>query len=179
MGALAELFQEVVREVTRTEFLVEFVQGCLLVAILVFVVPRLLRPRIAARAERVKAELESAETAEDERAKSQREARRIVSIARRESRAAAEQACAEAEAKRAEALAAAEQEAADIVATARRTVEAEKAAVVSQACDETVALVTVIARRYLEEALSEGERRKLTEKLVLSSLESMDKLEVE
>jgi len=174
-----ELFREVGHEVMSLAFLVEFFQGCLLIAVLVIAVPRVLKPGISARVERVKAELESAEGAEEELAKAQREARRLVSLARRESRADVEHACAEAQGQRAEALAAAEQEAADIVTTAQRTVEAEKAAVVSQACDETVELVTVIARRYLKEALTEAERRDLTGKVVLSSLENIDKLEIE
>jgi len=179
MAGFAELFQEAGREVLSVQFLVEFFQGCLLIAAIAFFVPRLLGPGIAARAQRVKTELDAAETADAERAKAGREAKRIVSAARRESKSALTQACGEVEAERSGALSAADQEAAEIVAVARRTIEAEKAAVVAQVCDETVVLVTVVARRYLREVLSDAERRDLTEKVVLSSLERMDTLQVE
>ena len=179
METLRELVQEVYSEITTRQFLIEFVQGCLLIAVLVFAVPRLLKPRLAARRDRVAGELQAAETAEDELARSKREAKRLVATARKESRVAVDQACAEVEAERSQVVASTEEEADGMIAAARQTVEDEKAAVVSQACDRTVALVTVLARRYLDEALSESERRALTEKVVLSSLEGMDSLKVE
>lgn len=179
MEVMTEFLHEVASEFTSTDFIVEFVQGLVLIAILVFALPRLVRPRLAARRARIVSDLGAARTAGAERTRCQREAKLIVSRAHKDAKASMKGVRAEAEAERADAMTAADEEAAEIVARARDSLEAEKHTVVAQSCDEMVGLVTIVARRYIDETLSESERGALTEKLVLTSLESIDRLAVE
>ena len=75
-------------------------------------------------------------------------------------------------------MADAEREAAEIIGRARQTIETERAAVSSQTAEQMVGLVTAISRRFLDEALTDTERGALVEKLVVSSLRSIDSLSV-
>ncbi|MDH4138950.1 MAG: ATP synthase F0 subunit B [Coriobacteriia bacterium] len=179
MELLSELVSEFLHELTTTEYLIELVQGSLLILILVLALPRLLKPRLAARRQGIIDDLEAAVAAPEEVERAEKEAKAVVARVRREAHRTKLAAKADAIAERDEAISDAEREAAEIVEHAHQTVEAEKASVSTETCEEMVGLVTVIARRFLDESLSEKERRALTERVVMSSLENIDSLHVE
>lgn len=173
---MAELFKEILHEITSKPviFIVEIIQFAILIGIFVFIAPRIVGKRLKERRERIIAELQEATKAKKEYAEATKEADAIVARAKEEARqivrAAQESAKSESEAT----VVQAEQEAKDIILQAEQTIETEKNKVISEACEQLVSLVTVTTRRFLDEALTESERRALTQKIILSSLEEIE-----
>lgn len=173
---MEESFQEVLREITArpVPFAAEVVQSLLLLGVIGWAGRRSVAKRLADRRARIAAELADAERAERESAVMRDEARAVVERAEREApgivRAAEELAEKERETESARTAAEAEQ----TIQQARQAVERDKQRVVQDASERLIRLTTLTARRYLDEMLTEGERRVLTEKVILESLEEME-----
>lgn len=173
---MAELFKEVLHEITSKPviFIAEIIQFAILIGIFIFAVPRIVGKMLKERRERIIAELQEATKAKKEYTEVKKEANAIVAKAKEEARQIVREAQENAKREREAAVVQAEQEAKDIILQAEQTIETEKNKVISEACEQLVSLVTVTSRRFLDEALTESERRALTQKIVLSSLEEIE-----
>ncbi|MFZ3063236.1 MAG: ATP synthase F0 subunit B [Actinomycetota bacterium] len=173
---MAELFKEVLHEITGKPliFIVEIIQFAVLIGIFILVVPRIVGKRLKERRERIIAELQEATKAKKEYIEATKEADTIVARAKEEARQIVKAAKENARREREAAVGQAEQEAKDIILQAEQTIETEKNKVINEACEQLVSLVTATTRRFLDEALTESERRALTQKIILSSLEEIE-----
>jgi len=61
-----------------------------------------------------------------------------------------------------------------ILLQARQAVETEQGRVAGDLSEQLVTLITLVTRRYIEESLTESERRAVTQKLILASLNEME-----
>jgi F0F1-type ATP synthase membrane subunit b/b' len=172
MGAL---LQEVLHEITAApaRFMVEFAQSLLLIGIIVWMGRRWVRKRLVERRERIAAELTAAEAAERQWAGVDEEVRAVVARAQQEAPDLVKAARERAESERVAAMARIESEAEQAVAQARQTVESEKLRVARETADRLTQLATATTRRYLDEMLTETERRALTQQAILASLEAL------
>jgi F0F1-type ATP synthase membrane subunit b/b' len=66
-----------------------------------------------------------------------------------------------------------EGEAREIITKARETVEAEKSRVVRETANRLIQLTTETTRRYLDEMLSESERRDLMQRAILAGVDEL------
>jgi F0F1-type ATP synthase membrane subunit b/b' len=173
---MIELIQEVLREITGKPllFAVEFVQFLLLVAVVRFLLPRIVGRGLKERRERIAAEVQKADLADAAYAEAERQAAALIAEARAEARRGIEAARAAAQEERRTGLEQAEQEAKAILLQAQQTVETDKARVTGEASERLVTLITQVTRRFIEESLTESERRAVTEKLILASLKEME-----
>lgn len=173
---MAELFKEVLHEITSKPviFIAEIIQFAILIGIFIFAVPRIVGKMLKERRERIIAQLQEAAKAKKEYTEVKKEANAIVARAKEEARQLVREAQENAKREREAAASQAEQEAKDIILQAEQTIETEKDKIISEASEQLVSLVTVTARRFLDEALTESERRALTQKIVLSSLEEIE-----
>lgn len=173
---MAELFKEAVHEITGRPliFVAEVIQFAILIGIIFGVAPRIVGKRLKERRERIIAELQEATKAKKEYTEAKKEANAIVASAKEEARQIVRAAQENAKREREAAVVQAEQETKDIILQAEQTIETEKNKVISEACEQLVSLVTVTTRRFLDEALTESERRALTQKIILSSLEEIE-----
>jgi F0F1-type ATP synthase membrane subunit b/b' len=169
---MGELLREFLHEITGdpTRYLAELVQSLLLLGILGWAGRRSLRQRLDARRTRIVAELTEAEQAERDGSRLEEEARSRAARGREEAPALLHQAEADAEKERKAALDRIEAEAMELVAQARQAVEGDKVRVAREAAGRLVELTAEAARRYLDEMLTEAERRALTQKAILASL---------
>ena len=154
-------------------YVAELLHFVVLVGAIGLVARRPLTKRLTARRERIIAELTEAERNEHESVAFSDEARAVVTRAEAEARRIVEAAHAEAEREREAGTARAQPEAEHALQVAREAVEREKARVAAETSGRLVTLTTEITRRYLDEFLTEDERRAMTEKVVLESLEEM------
>ena len=120
------------------------------------------------------AEVEKADQADAAYAAAQQQAAALVAEAGAEARRTIEAAKAAAHDEREAGLDQAEQGARAILLQAEQAIEAEKVKVTGEASEELVTLITQVARRFIEESLSENERRAVTQKLILSSLKELE-----
>jgi F-type H+-transporting ATPase subunit b len=173
---MRELIQEVLQEIAGEplRFAVEFVQFLLLVVFIRYLLHRSVGPDLKKRRERIAAEVEKAEQADAAFAAAQRQAAELSAGARAEAQRTIEAARTAAEDERRLGLDQAEQEAKEILIQAQQTVETEKGKVAIEASEELVTLITVVSRRFIEESLSESERRTVTQQLILASLKEME-----
>ncbi len=173
---MRELIQEVLREITGQPliFTVEVVQFLLLVAIVGFLLRRILGTRLKERRERIAAEVEKADRADAAYAEAQQQAAALVAGARTESQRIIEEARTTAQEERRTGLDRVKEEADAILLQARQAVETEKAKVAGEASERLVTLISEVTRRFIEEALTESERRAVTEKLILAGLKEME-----
>jgi F-type H+-transporting ATPase subunit b len=173
---MRELIQEALHEITGEPltFAAEIVQFLLLVVIIRFLLPRIVGTDLKERRRRIAAEVEKADHADAAYAEVKQQAAALVAAAREEARRTIEAAGARAQEERRDGLDRAEQEANDILLQAHQTVETEKGRVTSEASEQLVTLITLVTRRYIEEALTENERRAVTQKLILASLKEME-----
>jgi F-type H+-transporting ATPase subunit b len=171
------LLRDVIAEVAShpAQFIAEAVQALLLVGIVAWFARRWASRRLAERRDRIGAALAEADAAEKECADLREQARSVAAQAEGEVpellRAAREQATREHDAQ----VADADSKARDLVDQARRTVQAGKDGVSREASDRLVRLTTEVARRYLDEMLSESERRALIQKAILASLGELER----
>ena len=174
---MGEVLQAALDEIaTRpAAFAAEVVQALILVAIVTWAVRRLAGKRLEDRRARVAAALAEAEREEHAADDLAAEARDVVARAEVEAPRIVASARDETEKERAAAIAAVEAEAAQLVQQARQTVEREEGSVRREASERLVRLTTETARRYLDEFLSDAERRAMTEKAILETLEELDR----
>lgn len=172
------LLRELIAEVAArpAQFIAEAVQAVLLLGVVAWFGRRWARKRLGERRDRIATELARAGAADKESTDLTEQARSAVAQAGREApellRAGQEQAARE----RAAMIAAVDTEARELVAQATRTVQAEKDRISREASDRLVHLTTEVTRRYLDEMLSESERRTLTQKAILASLGELERI---
>jgi F-type H+-transporting ATPase subunit b len=173
---MKELIQEVLRQVTGEPliFMVELVQFILLVLIIRFLLPRIVGTALKERRKRIVAEVEKADQADAAYAKALQQAAALVAAARAEALRTIEAARTSAQEERLAGLDRVEQEANAILLQAGQTIEIEKKRVVGEASEQLVTLITLVTRRFIEESLTESERRTVTQKLILASLDEME-----
>jgi len=173
---MSDLIQEVLHEITGEplRFSIEFVQFVLLVVIIRYLVRRSVGTHLTARRDRIAAEVQKADQADAAYSESQHRASLLVTEARDEAQRTVEVARIAADAERQAGLEQAEQEANDILLQARQTIDTEKNRVGSEASEELISLITMVSRRYIEESLTESERRTVTQKLISASLKEME-----
>lgn len=159
-------------------FAAEVVQAVLLVAIVAWLGRRPLERRLRARREKIAAALAEAASAERECGRIAEEARRVVESAEREAAAVVEAAREQAERDRASAAARVEAEARQAVDLARAAAQDDVARVAREASARLVRLTVLTARRYLDEVLTESERRALTARAISESLAAAERGEL-
>jgi F-type H+-transporting ATPase subunit b len=173
---MKELIQEVLRHITEEPwmFMVEIVQFLLLVLIIRFFLPRIVGTTLKERRTHIAAEVEKADQADAAYAKAQQQAAALVTEAHAEAQRTIESAMTAAQDERRAGLEQVEQEASAILLQARQAIETEKGRVASEASEQLVTLITLVTRRFIEESLTESERRAVTQKLILASLNEME-----
>lgn len=174
---MEEVLQAALREITASPlaFLAEVLQSALLVAIVAWAGRRVLGKRLGARRARIAAELARAEAAERESARMREEAREAVEQASREAPGVVQAARDRAERDRQAAVVEVEAEAERAIRQAQETVAADERKVVHDASERLVRLTAEIARRYLDEVLTERERRALTDRVILDALDELER----
>lgn len=172
-----ELVQEVLRQITEEPwiFVVEIAQFLLLVLIIRFLLPRIVGTALKERRKRIAAEVEKADQADAAYAKARQQAAALVAAARAEAQRTIEAARTVAQDERRSGLDQVEQEASAILLQASQASETEKGRVASEASEQLVTLITLVTRRFIEESLTESERRAVTQKLILASLNEMER----
>ena len=172
---MSELIQEVLLEITAKPllFVVEIVQFLLLVFIVRLILIRVLGTTLKERRERIAADVEKADEADAAYAAAQQQAAALTAGALTEAKRSVEAARTAAQDERRLGLNEAEQEAKAILLQAQQTVETEKGRVAGEASEELVTLITQVVRRFIEETLSESERKAVTQKLILASMKEM------
>ena len=172
---MSELIQEVLLEITAKPllFVVEIVQFLLLVFIVRLILIRVLGTTLKERRERIAADVEKADQADAAYAAAQQQAAALTAGALAETKRSIEVARTAAQDERRLGLNEAEQEAKAIILQAQQTVETEKGRVAGEASEELVTLITQVVRRFIEETLSESERKAVTQKLILASMKEM------
>jgi len=172
---MGELLRDVLQEIGAdpTRFLAETAQSLLLLGILYWFGRKPLRRRLDAHLAAVVAELAEAAAAEQDAARLAEEARSHVARAKDEAPAAVHEVEEGLARDRQAGLDRIEAEAREMVEQARQAVERDKVRVAGEAAGRLVALTTEATRRYLDEMLSESERRALTQRAIHASLEAM------
>jgi F0F1-type ATP synthase membrane subunit b/b' len=169
---MGELLREFLHEITadRSRFLAEFVQSLILLAILGWAGRKAARKRLDARRARIVAELAEAEQAERDVGRLYEEVRSRGARAREEAPALLREAEAKAQQEREAAIGRIEAEAKELIGQAHQAVERDKTRVTRESAGRLVELTAEATRRYLDEMLTESERRALTQKAILASL---------
>lgn len=173
---MKELIQEVLRQITGEPliFTVELVQFILLVLIIRYLLSRTVGTSLKERRKRIAAEVEKADQADAAYAKAGQEAAALVAAARAEAQRTIEAARTAAQEERRAGLDRAEQEANAILLQAGQAIETEKERVAGEASEQLITLITQVTRRFIEESLTESERRAVTQKLILANLNEME-----
>jgi F0F1-type ATP synthase membrane subunit b/b' len=171
-----ELIQEALREITEEPwiFVAEVAQFLLLVLIIRLLLPRIVGTALNQRHTRIADQVEKADQADTAYAKAQQQAAALVAAARAEAQRDIEAARTAAQDERRSGLDQVDQEAETILLQARQASETEQSRLASDASEQLVALITLVTRRYIEESLTESERRAVTQKLILASLNEME-----
>jgi len=173
---MKELIQEVLRQITGEPlmFTVELVQFLLLVLIIRFLLPRIVGTALKERHKRIAADVEKADQADAVYAKAQQQAAALIAAARADAQRTIEAARTAAQEERRAGLDQVEQEANAIRLQAGQAIETEKERVAGEASEQLVKLITLVTRRFIEESLTESERRAVTQKLILASLDELE-----
>jgi F0F1-type ATP synthase membrane subunit b/b' len=170
---IGELLADVAAAPVR--FTVEVAQSLLLLALLGWFGRRFAGRRLAERRAAVARAVAEADAAVVESAGLREEAVAVVERARKESIAIVQKASEQAKQERATTLHALDDDAASLVEQAHTTVAREQTSIAQETSDRLLQLTTDTARRYLTEILSETERRTLTQKAILETLERMER----
>ncbi len=173
---MSELIQEVLHEITGQPFIftVEAVQFLALVVIIRALLLRLVPRNLQDRRDRIAAELEKADRADAAYAEAQQQAAVLLANARAEAERVIEAAGTAAREERGAGRKQVEEEADEILFQARQAVGKEKEKVAGEASERLVTLITEVIHRFIDESLTESERRVVTEKLILASLKEME-----
>jgi F0F1-type ATP synthase membrane subunit b/b' len=118
--------------------------------------------------------MEKANRADKEYAEAQKQAASIVAEAHADAQRIIGASRAAADERHRTGLEQAEHEANAIILDAQKTIKTEKDRVVREASEHLTELVTLVTRRFIGEALTESERRALTQKLILTRLKEME-----
>ncbi len=154
-------------------FIAELLQSLALLLVLGWGARRFARPRLVTRRETIAAALTDADAAERESVRLREEAEAVAQRAARDAPALLRTAEERARQERQDSISRIEGEALEIVAQARRSVAGDKERVRREASVRLVRLTTEAARRYLDEMLTEADRRTLTRKAILETLEEI------
>lgn len=173
---MEELLKEALHEITTYPniFLAEVVQFTLFLGVIVCAGRRFMGKKLKERQETIAVALKEADKTEREYAELKKEAEAIVASATEEVRQMIKTAKTKAKKELQTALRQADEEAKEIILRAGEMVKAEKERVISETSEHLVNLIAETTRRYVDEALTEGERRELTQKIILASLEEME-----
>ncbi len=173
---MEELFKDAIHEITGQPliFAAEVVQFLLLVVMIRFLLLRTVGKTLKERREMIAVEMEKANRADKEYAEAQKQAASIVAEAHAEAQRIVGAAQAAADERRRTGLEEAEHEANAIILEAQKTIKTEKDRVVRETSEHLADLVTLVTRRFIDEALTESERRALTQKLILTRLKEME-----
>jgi len=171
-----ELIQDVLRQISSEPliFAVEVAQFFLLVLIIRFLFPRIVGTALKERRKRIALEVEKADQADAAYAKARQQAAELVAATRAEAQRTIEAARTAAQEERRAGLEQSDQEAKAILLQAGQAIETEKERVAGEASEQLVTLITLVSRRFIEEALTESERRAVTQKLILANLNEME-----
>jgi F0F1-type ATP synthase membrane subunit b/b' len=170
------LFGDVLRHIAASPapFIAEAVQSVVLIGILVLFGRRYAAVRLEARRSSIADRVAGAGAALENSVKLREESVTVVARANEESPELIRQAREQADREHEAGVAAIETEADEIVLNARQTVEREKNRIRRGLSDRLVGLTTEVARRYLDEVLTESQRRELTQKAILEVLDRME-----
>lgn len=152
---------------------VEVLQSLLLLVIVVWAASKFARRQLGERHSRIAAELTAAETAEREGTGMEAKARDLAAGIEQQVAEVLRVAHEQAEQERKTATAQVAADAEQAVVQARQSVEREKQRLAREASERLVRLTAEAARRYLDEVLTENQRRTLIQRAILESLEEM------
>lgn len=169
---MGELLREFLRQITAEplRFLAELVQGLLLLALIWWAARKQVRQRLEVRRARIMAELAAAEQADRDTVRLQEDANALSARTSEEGPALLRQAKARTSQEREAAIERIEAEAKELAEQAVQQVERDKARLTRESGRRLVQLTAAATRRYLDEILSESDRRGLTQKAILTSL---------
>jgi len=173
---MGELMREAFREIAASpmRYVAELIQFAVLIGLIVWFGRGKVRKRLADRQGRIAAELAEAENAVHESARIRDEARALAERPPEEGPALLRRAAQEAVSQRDAEVARLEADAAEILAQAQRTVEREKERISRESASRLVQLTTETVRRYIDEMLTESERRTVTQQAILASLDELE-----
>jgi F0F1-type ATP synthase membrane subunit b/b' len=172
MGPLSDILRDIAAQ--PAPFLAELVQSALLLGVIWWFGRRWAGKRLRERQAKVASALAEAGQAERDSVRLREEARVLAEGLASEAAEIIRTAKEQAERERDAAIAQVETEAGELITRARQSVEREKVRVLQEGSDRLVHLTSEAARRYLDEILTESERRALMQKAILASLEVME-----
>jgi F0F1-type ATP synthase membrane subunit b/b' len=174
---MGEALQAALRDIAERPwpFVAEVAHFLLLAALVAWAARRPIARRLAARRDAIAASLSAADEAEREAAAMRAQAAAVPRDAEAEVPLILAAARAEAERQRQATIAEGESEAERLLREASQAVDADRTRAVQEASERLIRLTTETARRYLDEMLTEGERRALTEKAILESLGELER----
>lgn len=172
---MAELLHEAWAEIAGNPvlYIIELIQFAILVAIIVYAGKKVIGGYLTRRHDRISADVAEAAKGREALAYARSEAKAIVDEARKEAAATVRRAQAGARKALNEAKAQAEREAAVVLKQAGETVTAERRSVAEESARRFVELIPILARRYIEEELSEADRRAMIEDTIISGLKEL------
>lgn len=174
---MEELLRSILHGITLEpgRFLAEVVQSALLLVIVGWGGGRYARGRLTERRERIAGELAKADAAERDSVLVLEEARAAAARGEQEAPVLVRTAREQAEHECGASIARTETEAGQMIVQARESVEREKTRILRETSERLIQLTTETARHYLDEILTEGQRRELTQKAILDSLEELER----
>jgi F0F1-type ATP synthase membrane subunit b/b' len=169
---MEELFREFLGEITGNppRYLAELVQSLLLLFLIWRLGRKTVRQRLDTRRARIVAELAEVAQAERDVPRLEEEIRARTARATQEGPALLQAAAEKARQEREAALAAIEAEAREVLRQAAQAVERDRERLTSESARRLVQLTATAAGRYLDEMLTESDRRSLTQKAIRASL---------
>jgi F-type H+-transporting ATPase subunit b len=172
---MKELVQEVLHEISGRPlvFAAELLHFVLLIMIVQLLLRRTVGKTLIERRERIIAELGRANRVDEDYAAAKRQAATFVAEAHAEAERVIDAAKAAGCEQRKCGFEQAERDAETIIAQAKQTIESEKERVRREAATRLADLISLATRRYIDEALTEEERRAMTQKLILSRLKEV------
>ncbi len=175
---MIEILEEIVREISKHPglFVLELIQFLLLAGLLVFFIPRYLKKFLNDRKERIIEDLKRSEEAFEEHKIAEEEAKAIITRARENASQIIKEAEIEAQKEMEAIMKQAEEEVKDIIGRTKEAIDNEKRLMFKEMNEQLVSLIAKITRRYIEEALSEDEKRALTQKAIISGLEEIESI---
>jgi len=152
---------------------VEVIQSLLLLVIVAWATSKFARRQLAERHSRIATELAAAEAAERDGTGLEAKARDLATGIEQQVAEVLRAAREQAEQERKTSMAQVTVDGEQAVVQARQSVEREKERVVREASERLVRLTAEAARRYLDEVLTENQRRTLIQRAILESLEEL------
>lgn len=172
---MAELLNEFVHEITAKPvvFVVEVIQFIFLMGIFVYAIPKTVGRKLKERRQEIVEQLQEAVNAEKEYRNAEKEAEKIIAKAKGQADQIIKETKENAARVRETTMSQADKETDEIIQQAHRIIETEKEKIIHEACEQLASLVTLTTRQFLDEALTDRERRTLTQEIILSSFEEI------